>query len=284
MSTAPPPPSYILPGCVAAVGLFALGVWGYWPLLSEEHARQEPWRAVASWVGEACGLAWLAVFAWRHGVRGRPLRADTPRGRRAFVGGAAVLVLGFAGDLAVTGSTILEERRGHARSIKTVADAAVIRGGGIVDVVNWRFRVTFRDAAGRVHTGVLDATDRPAARGEPGGFGPGVSHDTAVALRAGRRNFRVPVRYDPLRPSRCWLAGEAWNRGNAVHWVFALVHVFQVIAVCTAVASLAGATGVGGASSNRPHPLAVAVLPVLPFLFEAAVLGLFGVLYRVRGF
>ena len=295
----------VLLGCGAILGLAAVGAWGFWPILSEDFARTEPWRAALSLTGEVCGLLGLLVFAWRHGVRGLPAGAGSSglagRGRGLFWAGTAALAGGLLGDLAVTGSTLLEERRGFARAVPAEADAVVTRTGGISRVSYYRFRVTFADAAGRPHAGLLDTIYRPRpTRGHPAGFEPrlravagGVSGErvlkNAGANPEGTR-FRLPVRYDPRRPPRCWVAGEGWNRGNGGHHVFLLAHLFQAIAVFGAVGALWNAAktldGTAGAPWASPWPpgAVAATLPALPLAVEAFVLALFGVLWRIRGF
>ena len=297
----------VLLGCGAIAGLAAVGAWGFWPILSEDFARAEPWRALLSLTGEACGLLGLLVFAWRHGVRGLPVGAGVTRsgpgggGRVLFWAGTAALAGGLLGDLAVTGSALLEERRGFARAVPAAADAVVTRTGGISHVTYYRFRVTFADAAGRPHAGLLDTIHRPRpTRGHPAGFEPrlpavagGVSGEgilRGAGANPGGTRFRLPVRYDPRRPARCWVAGEGWNRGNGGHQVFLLAHLFQAIAVFGAVGALWNAAetldGTAAAPWASPWPPAAvaATLPALPLALEAFVLALFGVLWRIRGF
>ncbi|MEM9702415.1 MAG: hypothetical protein AAF907_08230, partial [Planctomycetota bacterium] len=216
------------------------------------------------------------------------------------------LLGGLLGDLAVTGSTLLEERRGHARAVPAVADAVVTRTGGISVVSYFRFRVTFRDADGRVHTGLLDTVFRAQPTdGHPAGFEPRLpaaggfpSGQTALrpfGVRGTEANavgtaFKLPIVYDPERPSRVWIAGEHWNRGNAGHQVFLLVHLFQAIAVAGALCGLLGASQALDGRARKPWSApvspaaAAALLPALPLALEALVLALFGTLWRLRGF
>ncbi|MFH5805196.1 hypothetical protein [Alienimonas sp. DA493] len=294
----------ILLACGAILALLAVGVWGFWVILTEDWARTEPWRAWLSLTGEVCGLLGLLAFAWRHGIRGVPVgggRFAETGGRALFWAGAVALVGGLLGDLAVTGSTLLEERRAHARALPAEADAVVTRTGGISGVVYYRFRVAFEDAAGVGRTGLLDAVYRPRpTNNHPAGFDPrlpavpGAPDPGPILRAAGERavgtRFRLPVRYDPQRPARVWVAGEGWNRGNGGHHVFLIVHLFQSIAVFGAVAALWNAAAALDARATQPwtspwSPAAVAaVLPALPLAMEAFILALFGVLWRLRGF
>ena len=299
----------VLLACGTVLAGLAAGAWGFWPILCEDAARTEPWRLALSLTGEACATLGLLAFAWRHGVRGVPLKAGAAGLKGAGPGGggfwwaALALVGGLLGDLAVTGSTLLEERRGHARAVRAgpvPAEAVVTRTGGIGGVNYWRFRVTFRDPAGRERSGLLDAVFRPRpSKNHPAGFEPRLpappgGPSPERALRAAGENavgvrFRLPVLYDPDRPARVWAPGEGWNRGNAGHHVFLIVHLFQALAVIWAVAVLWQARG---RLTGRPRkawtiPLSpaatTALLPALPLAAEAFVLALFGLLWRLRG-
>ncbi|QDT15559.1 hypothetical protein [Alienimonas californiensis] len=294
----------VLLACGAILALLAVGVWGFWVILTEDWPRAEPWRAWLSLTGEVCGLLGLLAFGWRHGVRGVPVgggRFAETGGRALFWAGAVALVGGLLGDLAVTGSTLLEERRAHARALPAEADAVVTRTGGISGVRYYRFRVTFPDAAGAVQTGLLDSVFRPVPTDDhPAGFDPRLpavagAPPAGPALRAAGDGavgvrFRLPVRYDPQRPTRCWVAGEGWDRGNAGHHVFLIVHLFQAIAVAMAVGALWNAAVTLDGRAKQPWtgawpPAAVAAaLPALPLAMEAFVLALFGMLWRLRGF
>ena len=243
------------------LGAFAAGVWGFWPILSEDFARNEPWRGAASLVGEACALAGLLAFAWRHGVRAVPLERGANRRRGAFLAGAAALCGGLLGDLAVTGSTLLEERSGHARSVPALADCVVTRTGGIGRTNYFRFRATWPDAAGRPRDGLLDTVFRELpSKNHPAGFEPRLraapgSPPPELILRAAAANgagagvrFRTRIRYDPRRPARCWVAGESWERDNAA----VACRPFDV-STCRAAVTGVSAAPAGPRTPRRPR-------------------------------
>ena len=287
----------VLLACGILAGLFAAGSWGVWPAVAEDAARTEPWRLALSLTGEACGLLGLVVFAWRHGVRGAPVAVirlppapGDPPGRRSAVWALTWALLGgLLGDAAVTGSTLLEEWRGHRRAVAAGpldADAVVVRcrvWPGHKS--HWRLRVAFRGHDGRPHAGLLSTIHRPGRdRGGPGGFQPRLSPAAGnpgpppgrALLDAGRNGVGTRVRVralsDPHRPARVWAPGGRWLRADDATRIFLGLHLIQAIAVAAVL--------LGARESAGPSP---PVAPVLPFAFEAVVLALLGMIWRAAG-
>lgn len=260
-------------GCVL-LSMLAIGFYGYYPFIASEWPRLETWQRAAIWIGDVTAVLLVVHWAMRDSTLPTSFDAEQRRNllrRMKWI--SLSLLLSLTADIAGTAYGIYAEYLSSRRTVKTVAQVTDVTGVVWRPVKHFKLKLQFRDAAGRMHQGLIVFTRKK------GGVYPfWVEGDTRKALAAGRRRFPIEIKYDPQHPARVWAADEPWNRGHALAYAFALVHMFQLVIV----GSLCGS--VLFAKSIKPNSASAELLPLVALAAEAFVIVIFGPLLRSRGF
>lgn len=257
------------------LAMLAFGFWGFSPLIVDEWPRLDYWQRVAIWISDVTAIALVIPWMFSRAPRrvDRLAGGDQEAEKRSLKWIAGALLLSLSADIGVTAHGIYCERPASERSMET--SATVIR----VETVTWRQHIAryrlvvrFNDRAGRVHYGLIVFTKKLD------GYPPWVDMATRREIEDGSVGFPIDVRYDPLRPARVWAKSEPWNRGDALGYVFAIVHVFQLIVV--------GSTSLAILLSRdlNPSPNAAWLMPILTLTVQACAIGIVGLGFRIRGF
>lgn len=259
---------------IGLLTMLAIGLFGYYPLIVDEWPRLEEWQRAAIWVGDLAAV--IVVIQWSLSRAKGPVelfsREEMVHVKRRLRWIVLTLLFSLAIDVAGTLYAIYTEKFASEQSTLATATVTNVTAIPWKPVMHYRLNLEFQDAGGITHNGLIVFTKKRE------GYPSWVEAPVRQALEQGQTGFPMAIRYDPNRHARVWGAGEHWNRGQALAYAFAMVHMFQIVIV--------GVFGVGilFAKDFHPTPASLAVMPMLALLVEAGVVLLFGPLYRIRGF
>ena len=259
---------------IGLLAMLAIGLFGYYPLIVDEWPRLDEWQRAAIWVGDLAAV--IVVIQWSLSRAKGPIelfsREEMVHVKRRLRWIVLTLLFSLAIDLGNTLYAIYSEKLASEQSVQATATVTNVTAIPWEPVMHYRLNLEFQDAGGITQNGLIVFTKKRQ------GYPSWVEAPVRQALDRGQTGFPMAIRYDPKRPARVWGAGEHWNRGQALAYAFALVHLFQIVVV--------GAFGVGILFTKdfHPTPASLAVMPMLALLVEACVVLLFGPLYRIRGF
>ena len=217
-------------------------------------------------------------FSFAEGLA-TPVRIVEPRQEKLThpVLAACLLIAALIVDIGLTAHGVKTEYDGFHR--KVFADASIVN----VTKSEWRgdvatgyvIVVKFDDADGIAQSAMMDFAVTKA-KGAPA-WVPG---DLVFDLERGKRPEKIKIGFDPLNPKRVWGARENWNRENAIHYIFAMLHVFQL---CIGLTFAFAILDNGKHNPEQQRRLQHNV-EILPFAVEAAFLLLVGFAFWMRGF
>lgn len=254
--------------------MLGIGLFGYYPLIADEWPRLDDWQRAAIWVGDLAAA--IVVVQWSLSRSRGPIELYSPEQlahvKRKVYWITLALLCSLTIDVGNTLYAIHAEKLASDRGVHTTATVTKVTAIPWQPVMHYRLNLSFHDSAGKRQQGLIVFTRKRE------GFPSWVESPVRQALERGETRFPMSIRYDPEHPAKVWGAGEHWNRGQALAYAFAIVHLFQIVIVGTL------SVGIWFSKEFRPTPVSLAVLPMLPLLVEAGVVALFGPLYRIRGF
>ena len=274
-----PSPARRAANAAVLAGGVALAGWLWWDWWVFEFDRNEPWRALLSWWGDAFAVAWclLALLTGRASLRlsaGRPAwwerdGATLAEARRAARWAWAGMTLSVAGDLGVTASQAWADRAGYARAAPVVgrvtgAEVAAADKHGDRQV---RLQITFPTPAGP-HAGRAFLNYR--ADGNPDLPKPllGWLRRTIDGFPNGRAAPpAVGVRYDPEWPGRFWVDGTDWDDWSFARFFLMALPAMQFVWLLMDAPDLLrdGVADGGSLVALGPWAMGVVTVPLLIF-------------------
>lgn len=260
--------------------LFCLGLYFLTDMFAREIPRLGYFHRIAIWIGE--GMAILTAFFWTMLPEETPNKLDyefpqfapfwTKRRMKFLL--ALSLLTGLILDLSITGHGFYDEYKAHQRSIPVVATVTNVKKIGWMenDAAFFEMDVEFKDENGKTHTSKIEYINQQN-EGPPAW----VPRNLHLALKNDKVLPPFNIKYDPMRPKRVWAKLQSWNRENAIHYIFILVHFFQGIITLSIVVGLF-------VDSQADQAKLSSNMQVIPFATEVIVLIFFGFLFWLRGF
>jgi hypothetical protein len=177
-------------------------------------------------------------------------------------------------DLWVTCTLWNNERDGLARAVVAAGEIRSVERKSGSEYHEYTIRCRFRDGQGTWQDGCFRLHEHRTTHQ----FEDRLPAQVQQALRNKQLPCPISIAYDPVLPARNWIAGNEPGDGQRFHFFALLIRFFQGLAILNFLTFLLLAI-----KNHHQLPWWYDLHMVVPFMVEAAFLGVFGGLLRGVG-